>query len=90
MDYMKFTNLKSRTERYGLMAKYEDKEIYKWGLDFVAMAKKSLDNEAHFLDPLEEILKEGKSPRDIYENLYKKDPKKAIREFSADSSLRRM
>ena len=54
------------------------------------MSKKSLDNEAHFLDPLEEILKEGKSPRDIYENLYKKDPKKAIREFSADSSLRRM
>ena len=36
------------------------------------------------------ILKEGKSPRDIYENLYKKDPKEAIREFSADSSLRRM
>lgn len=90
MDYMKFTNLKSRAERYGLMAKYEDKDIYKWGLDFVAMAKKSLDNEAHFLDPLEEILKEGKSPRDIYENLYKEDPKKAIREFSADSSLRRM
>lgn len=90
MDYPTLTNLKSRAERYGLKATYKDKELYKWGIDFVKMAKKAIPNESNFLNPLEEILKGGKSPRDIYESLYKEDPRKALEEFSANSSLRRM
>lgn len=91
MDHDKLTNLKSRCEKDGLHATYEDKELYKWALDMVAMAKDGLGgDEKAFLDPLEEILKEEKSPRDIYEELYKKDPKKAIREFSVGSSLEKM
>lgn len=88
MDYPQVTNLKSRCERYGLHAKYKDKEIYKWALDFIDLAKKALDDEGDFLDPLREILEEGKSPRDIYEKLYKKDPREAIRVFSANNSQR--
>lgn len=90
MDYRSLTNLRSRSERYGLHGTYKDKEIYKWALDFVDMAKRSLDDEAHYLNPLREILEEGKSPRDIYEALYKKDPTEAIRIFSANESLRKM
>ena len=90
MDYRSLTNLRSRTERYGLHATYKDKEIYKWALDFVDMAKRSLEDESHYLNPLREILEEEKSPRDIYESLYKKDPTEAIRVFSANESLRKM
>lgn len=90
MDYPALTNLKSRCERYGLHASFKDKEIYKWALDFIDMAKEALDDEGYFLDPLREILEEEKSPRDIYEKLYKKDPREAIRAFSADKSLRSM
>ena len=90
MDYRSLTNLRSRSERYGLHATYKDKEIYKWGLDFVDMAKRSLEDEAHYLKPLREILEEEKSPRDIYESLYKKDPTEAIKVFSANESLRKM
>ncbi len=90
MDMASLTNLKSRCERFGLDASYKDTTIANYAIRFIEMARCSLKDEAIYLDGLENLIREGKTPRDVYESLYKRDPKKAYSEFSVNNSLGKM
>lgn len=83
MTIYSLENLKSRTNRYGLFAKYKDKTIKDIALELMQMAKKGLlEDEIQYIDKLEELTKNNKTPRDVFERLYKVDKKRAIDEFS--------
>lgn len=64
----------------GINTLYKDKEIWEWMLDVIDRIKEDMK----YLDPLKELLEKQMTPRDIYENLYKLDPKKALYEFSVN------
>lgn len=83
MTYDKAQALKKEATSKGIFAKYEGKEIYLHGLELINLVKNSLEKgEGKYLYPLEKLLRQKKVPRDIFENLYDEDPKRAAYEFS--------
>ena len=84
MDYDKAKALKEMASKEGINATYKDKKIYEWVLDIIGKIKE--DNK--FIDPLKELLEKQMTPRDVYENLYKENPQKAIYEFSVNNFIK--
>lgn len=84
MDYDTAQSLKEMATKEGINATYKDKKIYEWVLDIIGEIKE----DRKFINPLKELMEKQMTPRDIYENLYKKDPQKAIYEFSVNSFIK--
>ena len=74
MDFEKAQSLKEMATKEGINTTYKDKKIYEWVLDIIGKIKE----DRKFINPLRKLLEKQMTPRDIYENLYKKDPQKAI------------
>lgn len=84
MDYQIAQDLKEEATNQGINASYKDKKIYEWVLEIISRIKE----DANYINPLKELLEKKMTLRDIYEDLYKKDPQKAIYEFSVNSFVK--
>ena len=84
MDYQTAQELKEEAERQGINASFKGKKIYEWILDVIGKITEDRD----YINPLKDLLEKKMTPRDLYENLYKEDPKKAIYEFSVNSFVK--
>ena len=84
MTYADADDLKERASIDGLQTVYKDKKIYEWMLDITSRIKE----DRKYIDPLEELLEKQMTPRDLYEKLYKEDPKKALYEFSVNKFVK--
>ena len=84
MDYDMAQSLKEMATKEGINTTYKDKKIYEWVLDIIEKIKE----DRKFIDPLKELMEKQMTPRDIYESLYRKDPQKAIYEFSVNSFIK--
>ena len=82
--YQKAQDLKKITVLRGIQAMYEDKKIYEWMLEIIGQIKE----DRKYIDPLRDLLEEQKTPRDIYEELYKESPQRAIYEFSVNKFVK--
>lgn len=82
--YQKAQDLKKITVLRGIQAMYEDKKIYEWMLEIIGQIKE----DRKYIDPLKDLLEEQKTPRDIYEELYKESPQRAIYEFSVNKFVK--
>lgn len=82
--YQKAQDLKKITVLRGIQAMYEDKKIYEWMLEIIGQIKE----DRKYIDPLRDLLKEQKTPRDIYEELYKESPQRAVYEFSVNKFVK--
>lgn len=89
MNYQNYKALRDESYKEGLSAKYEDKTIAEWMLEFIAKAEEALVEEKNFLYPLKELMLVGKTLRDKFEILYKQDKKTAIERFSVHYYLDR-
>lgn len=88
MIYEDAQKLKEDATVLGVHAKYKEREIYKWVLDIIKIIRPVLDKlENSYLDELESLLSFGFVPRDIFERIYKEDPKKAVYVFSVNKVL---
>ena len=47
-----------------------------------------ITEDRKYIDPLRDLVSKQITPRDIYESLYKEDPKKAIYEFSVNKFVK--
>ena len=62
------------TRAKGLQGLYKDQTILEWGKKITTLAEEALsEEEVKYLEPLKELLKEGKNPRDQFEEIYNKD-----------------
>lgn len=82
--YQKAQDLKKITVLRGIQAMYEDKKIYEWMLEIIGQIKE----DRRYIDPLRDLLDEQKTPRDIYEELYKESPQRAVYEFSVNKFVK--
>lgn len=82
--YQKAQDLKKITVLRGIQAMYEDKKIYEWMLEIIGQIKE----DRKYIDPLKDLLEEQKAPRDIYEELYKESPQRAVYEFSVNKFVK--
>lgn len=82
--YQKVQDLKKITVLRGIQAMYEDKKIYEWMLEIIGQIKE----DRKYIDPLKDLLEEQKTPRDIYEELYKESPQRAVYEFSVNKFVK--
>lgn len=82
--YQKAQDLKKITVLRGIQAMYEDKKIYEWMLEIIGQIKE----DRKYIDPLKDLLEEQKTPRDIYEELYKESPQRAIYNFSVNKFVK--
>lgn len=82
--YQKVQDLKKITVLRGIQAMYEDKKIYEWMLEIISQIKE----DRKYIDPLRDLLEEQKTPRDIYEELYKESPQRAIYNFSVNKFVK--
>ncbi len=82
--YQKAQDLKKITVLRGIQAMYEDKKIYEWMLEIIGKIKE----DRKYIDPLKDLLEEQKTPRDIYEELYKESPQRAVYEFSVNKFVK--
>lgn len=82
--YQKAQDLKKITVLRGIQAMYEDKKIYEWMLEIIGQIKE----DRKYIDPLKDLLEEQKTPRDIYEELYKESPQRAVYEFSVNKFVK--
>lgn len=82
--YQKAQDLKKITVLRGIQGMYEDKKIYEWMLEIIGKIKE----DRKYIDPLRDLLKEQKTPRDIYEELYKESPQRAVFEFSVNKFVK--
>lgn len=82
--YQKAQDLKKITVLRGIQAMYEDKKIYEWMLEIIGQIKEDIK----YIDPLKDLLEEQKTPRDIYEELYKESPQRAVYEFSVNKFVK--
>ncbi|WP_099321314.1 glutamate-cysteine ligase family protein [Anaerococcus sp. Marseille-P3625] len=82
--YQKAQDLKKITVLRGIQAMYEDKKIYEWMLEIIGKIKE----DRKYIDPLRDLLEEQKTPRDIYEELYKESPQRAVYEFSVNKFVK--
>lgn len=84
MTYEKSQKLKDKAVMQGINTIYKDKKISEWMLQITGM----IEEDCEYIRPLEELLKRDEKPRDIYESLYKKDPQKAIYNFSVNKFIK--
>lgn len=82
--YQKAQDLKKITVLRGIQAMYQDKKIYEWMLEIIDKIKE----DRKYIDPLRDLLEEQKTPRDIYEELYKESPQRAVYEFSVNKFIK--
>lgn len=82
--YQKAQDLKKITVLRGIQAMYEDKKIFEWMLEIIGKIKE----DRKYIDPLKDLLEEQKTPRDIYEELYKESPQRAVYEFSVNKFVK--
>lgn len=82
--YQKAQDLKKITVLRGIQGMYEDKKIYEWMLEIIGKIKE----DRKYIDPLKDLLEEQKTPRDIYEELYKESPQRAVYEFSVNKFVK--
>lgn len=82
--YQKAQDLKKITVLRGIQGMYEDKKIYEWMLEIIGKIKE----DRKYIDPLRDLLDEQKTPRDIYEELYKESPQRAVFEFSVNKFVK--
>lgn len=82
--YQKAQDMKKITVLRGIQAMYEDKKICEWMLEIIGQIKE----DRKYIDPLKDLLEEQKTPRDIYEELYKESPQRAIYEFSVNKFVK--
>ena len=47
-----------------------------------------IKQDRDYIKPLEELLKKDQTPRDIYETLYKENPKDAIYQYSVNKFVK--
>lgn len=47
-----------------------------------------IKEDRKYIDPLKDLLEEQKTPRDLYEELYKESPQRAIYEFSVNKFVK--
>ncbi|MFO3715729.1 glutamate-cysteine ligase family protein [Anaerococcus cruorum] len=84
MTYEKSQKLKDKAVMQGVDTVYKDKKISEWMLLVTEMIKE----DREYIDPLEELLKKDQTPRDIYEALYKENPKDAIYQYSVNKFVK--
>lgn len=84
MTYEKAQDLKKITAIRGIQAMYKDKKIWEWMLDIIDR----IEEDRKYIAPLRDLIAKQMTPRDIYESLYKEDPKKAVYEFSVNKFVR--
>ncbi len=84
MTYEKSQKLKDKAVMQGVDAVYKDKKISEWMLLVTEMIKE----DREYINPLEELLKKDQTPRDIYEALYKENPKDAIYQYSVNKFVK--
>lgn len=84
MTYEKSQKLKDKAVMQGVDVVYKDKKISEWMLLVTEMIKE----DREYIDPLEELLKKDQTPRDIYEALYKENPKDAIYQYSVNKFVK--
>ena len=82
--YQKAQDLKKITVLRGIQGMYKDKKIYEWMLEIIGQIKE----DRKYIDPLRDLLEEQKTPRDIYEELYKESPQRAIYDFSVNKFVK--
>lgn len=84
MTYEDSQKLKEKAVMQGIDTIYKDKKISEWMLIITEKIKEDRD----YIKPLEELLKKGQTPRDIYETLYKENPKDAIYQYSVNKFVK--
>lgn len=84
MTYEDADDLKNRASIDGLQTVYKDRKIYEWMLDITSRIKE----DRKYIDTLVELLEKQMTPRDLYEKLYKVDPKMALYEFSVNKFIK--
>lgn len=84
MTYEKSQKLKDKAVMQGVDAVYKDKKIFEWMLLVTEMIKE----DREYINPLEELLKKDQTLRDIYEALYKENPKDAIYQYSVNKFVK--
>ncbi|MDD7306694.1 MAG: glutamate-cysteine ligase family protein [Peptoniphilaceae bacterium] len=87
MTYEDYKNLRDDSYKYGLDAKYKDKKIVDWMIEFIYKAEEGLKDEKDYLYPLKELMLVKQTLRDKFELLYKQDKKTAIERFSVSYYL---
>lgn len=74
VSYEDVMDAKKETRAKGLQGLYKDQTILEWGKKITTLAEEALsEEEVKYLEPLKELLKEGKNPRDQFEEIYNKD-----------------
>ena len=87
MDYKSVMDLKKAGESLGLMAKYQDKEIYRWLLMIIEKIQASLSrSEREFLVNLTELLERKTTLKDVFLDLYEESPQGAVDKFAVKKS----
>lgn len=71
--YEEVMEVKAQTLQKGLKANYKNKTILEHLNVLYELAKENLKEEAHYLEPIKQIIDLGKSPKDVFENIYNKD-----------------
>ena len=84
MTYEDSQKLKEKAVMQGIDTIYKDKKISEWMLIVIEKIKEDRD----YIKPLEELLKKDQTPRDIYETLYKENPKDAIYQYSVNKFVK--
>ena len=84
MTYEDSQKLKEKAVMQGIDTIYKDKKISEWMLIVIEKIKEDRD----YIKPLEELLKKGQTPRDIYETLYNENPKDAIYQYSVNKFIK--
>lgn len=76
---------KIETEKLGLEGMYKNRKIKDISLELIDMAENVLDEkEQKYLQPLKELIIKGKSPRDVFKNIYEE---KGLREAVNNNAL---
>ena len=73
---------KTSASKYGMNGKYLGRSFVDWANQLIYMAKDSLDeDEAKYLETIEELSGVGKNPRDDFRDIYNVDGLKAAVEM---------
>lgn len=80
--YEEVMQTKSDTLLHGLKANYKGITILDHLKKLYELAYNALGDEAHFLAPIKEIIDSGKSPKDVFEDIYKSEGLRSAIEYN--------
>ncbi|MDY2987738.1 MAG: glutamate--cysteine ligase, partial [Peptoniphilus sp.] len=81
-SYSEVMDAKSETLLHGLKAKYKGITILGHLENLYNLAYSALGDESHFLSPIKEIINSGKSPKDVFEDIFESEGLRSAIEYN--------